>query len=79
LLPNDERENNRLNIFHHLCCLLLGGKLHLAPIGERPQRILDVGMGTEIWAIDMGEAFSYYCRKPQSGIRCDATQEKPHR
>jgi methylase of polypeptide subunit release factors len=55
LLPNDEREKNRLDIFHHLCGLLFGGKLHLAPIGAKPQRILDVGTGTGIWAIDMGK------------------------
>jgi ribosomal protein L11 methylase PrmA len=34
---------------------MLDDKLHLAPIGENPQRILDVGTGTGIWAIDMGE------------------------
>ncbi len=53
LFPNDEQENNRLDIFHHICLLLLGGKLHLAPI-QHPQRILDVGTGTGIWAIEMG-------------------------
>jgi ubiquinone/menaquinone biosynthesis C-methylase UbiE len=30
------------------------GKLHLAPIGDHPQRILDIGCGTGIWAIEMG-------------------------
>lgn len=34
--------------------LLMNGKLHLAPIGSSPQRILDVGCGTGIWAIDAG-------------------------
>ena len=29
-------------------------KLHLAPIGKHPQRILDLGTGTGIWCIDMG-------------------------
>jgi len=33
----------------------MGNKLHLAPIGERPARILDVGTGTGIWAIEMGK------------------------
>jgi methylase of polypeptide subunit release factors len=40
---------------HHLIKILLGDKLHLAPIGKNPHRILDLGTGTGIWAIDMGE------------------------
>ena len=32
----------------------LSGALHRAPIGTQPQRILDVGTGTGIWAIEMG-------------------------
>ncbi|KAI9864789.1 MAG: hypothetical protein M1813_002559 [Trichoglossum hirsutum] len=55
VMPNDERENNRLDIFHHIHSLMLGGRLHLAPIGENPQRILDIGTGTGIWAIEMGD------------------------
>jgi ubiquinone/menaquinone biosynthesis C-methylase UbiE len=40
---------------HHIFGLLLGGKLHLAPIEKNPQNILDVGTGTGIWAIEMAE------------------------
>lgn len=32
-------------------------KLHLAPIGPAPQRILDIGAGTGIWCIDMGDLY----------------------
>lgn len=53
--PNDEAENDRLDMHHHLATLLLKGKLHVAPISANPQRILDVGCGTGIWAIDMGK------------------------
>ncbi|KAG0647365.1 Velvet complex subunit LAE1 [Hyphodiscus hymeniophilus] len=53
--PNDDAENDRLDMHHHLATLLLNGKLHLAPIGEGPQRILDVGCGTGIWTIAMGD------------------------
>jgi len=35
----------------------LGGKLFLAPIGEHPQRILDLGTGTGRWAIDVGDMY----------------------
>ena len=36
---------------HHIFTLLLDGKLFLAPIHEKPQRALDVGTGTGIWAM----------------------------
>jgi len=57
ILPNDEREQDRLDIVHHLYLLMLRDKLHMAPIGKNPQRILDIGTGTGIWAIDMGESY----------------------
>lgn len=34
--------------------LVQDGRLFLAPIGDNPQRILDLGTGTGLWAIDMG-------------------------
>ena len=40
---------------HKLVEVSLGGKLHLAPISKDPQRILDIGTGTGIWAIEMGK------------------------
>ncbi|GJC84323.1 secondary metabolism regulator LAE1 [Colletotrichum liriopes] len=36
----------------HIC----SGKLHSAPL-ENPQKVLDVGTGTGIWAIDMGDEY----------------------
>ncbi|KAI9772567.1 MAG: hypothetical protein M1839_002449 [Geoglossum umbratile] len=56
-LPNDDREAERLDIFHHAMTLSLGGKLHLAPVGEHPMRVLDIGTGTGIWAIQMGDEY----------------------
>ena len=38
-----------------MAMLRMDNRLHLAPIGENPQRILDIGTGTGIWAIEMGE------------------------
>ena len=55
--PNDEKESDRLDIMHKLVEVSLGGKLNLAPIPENPQRILDIGTGTGIWAIEMGDRF----------------------
>ena len=36
--------------------ILFGGKLFLAPI-KSPKRVLDLGTGTGIWAIDIADMF----------------------
>lgn len=50
IAPNDEIENDRLDLQHHLCVLTLEGKLHLCPAGKENvlHRVLDVGTGTGI-------------------------------
>lgn len=35
-------------------------KLALAPLGKNVQRVLDIGTGTGIWAIDFGEQIGIY-------------------
>ncbi|OOF91644.1 hypothetical protein ASPCADRAFT_510042 [Aspergillus carbonarius ITEM 5010] len=55
-MPNDEEEQDRLALMHHAFKLLLGGDLFRAPI-HQPRRILDVGTGTGIWALEMAEEF----------------------
>lgn len=52
--PNDDQQNDQLDIAHHMFSILLGNKLYLAPI-ENPQRVLDLGCGTGIWCIDMAD------------------------
>ena len=39
---------------HKLTEVTLEGKLNLAPFSSNPERILDLGTGTGIWAIEMG-------------------------
>jgi len=51
VLPNDSLEQERLDIWHHIENLILGGELTRAPL-DGPRKILDVGTGTGIWAID---------------------------
>jgi methylase of polypeptide subunit release factors len=46
-----------MDLNHELLLQLLEGELHKSPIGKNPQRILDVGTGTGIWAIDMAERY----------------------
>ncbi|KAL6237915.1 hypothetical protein BDW75DRAFT_202975 [Aspergillus navahoensis] len=54
VLPNDEREQDRLDLSHHIYRMLLKGELHRAPI-KNPSRVLDIGTGTGIWAIDFAD------------------------
>ncbi|KAL8766199.1 MAG: hypothetical protein Q9209_006964 [Squamulea sp. 1 TL-2023] len=54
--PNDETHNDQQDIAHHAWRLALNNQLYLAPV-HKPERILDVGTGTGIWAIEMAETF----------------------
>jgi hypothetical protein len=45
-IPNDDLEQNREDMKHAMLMELTGGKLLYAPIGDHPQKILDIGTGT---------------------------------
>ncbi|KAK0736412.1 S-adenosyl-L-methionine-dependent methyltransferase, partial [Apiosordaria backusii] len=62
VLPNDEDEQERLDLQHHIWLLLLHGSLYTAPLNVpsqsdsgREYRILDLGCGTGIWAMDIAD------------------------
>ncbi|KAH8812898.1 methyltransferase family protein [Xylogone sp. PMI_703] len=57
LLPNDEVELDREDMKHHEWMLITDFRLHFAPIGENPQRILDLGTGTGIWAMQTADRY----------------------
>ncbi|ETN41889.1 uncharacterized protein HMPREF1541_03828 [Cyphellophora europaea CBS 101466] len=55
--PNDEGASEQLDLGHHIYLMLLDNRLFLAPINRNPQRVLDIGTGTGIWAIDFADQF----------------------
>ncbi|KGO71824.1 hypothetical protein PITC_028270 [Penicillium italicum] len=52
--PNDEREQDRLDLSHRIYSMLLKGELFQAPI-KNPKRVLDLGTGTGLWAIEYAD------------------------
>jgi len=56
LLPNDEKEQDRLDLQHHIFRLILGGDISRTKLKE-PHRIIDIGTGTGIWALDAGDLY----------------------
>jgi ubiquinone/menaquinone biosynthesis C-methylase UbiE len=55
-LTTTQPEKDRMDIYHKLFTVARRDQLHQAPIPQHGQpRILDVGCGTGIWAIDMAE------------------------
>lgn len=58
--PNDEPEQDREDMKHACVKMLCQEQLYFAPIDDElnpPQNILDIGTGTGIWAIEMGDQF----------------------
>ncbi|UDD55168.1 hypothetical protein AFCA_002808 [Aspergillus flavus] len=56
-MPNDEEEQDRMDLLHHIYTLILDGELHMAPIKSHPERVLDLGTGTGIWAMDFADQY----------------------
>ncbi|KAJ5936169.1 hypothetical protein N7454_005467 [Penicillium verhagenii] len=57
VLPNDDQEQDRQDLLHHVRNLVLSGALFRAPINQNLQRALDIGTGTGIWAIDFADSY----------------------
>ena len=56
-LPIDEREQDRNDLQHAKFTLIIGDHLHRAPVAKDPQKILDLGTSSEIWAIDAADKY----------------------
>ena len=56
VVPYDEGEQERMDLHYHSMRLSIQNKLFHAPVGT-PTRILDVGTGTGIWAMDVADEF----------------------
>ncbi|KAF4446586.1 Phosphoethanolamine N-methyltransferase 3 [Fusarium austroafricanum] len=54
-IPTDEQTLENFDIMHHFLTLLTDDKLYLAPVKDDIQKVLDVGTGTGVWAIDYAD------------------------
>ncbi|KAL0931874.1 tam domain methyltransferase [Colletotrichum truncatum] len=54
--PNDEQEQDRLDIVNHLWMVLLDGAFCKCPKNDGAKRVLDLGTGTGIWSLDYADA-----------------------
>ena len=67
IFPNDDRENERLDVQHNIFLLSQKNELYLSPAGKnghKLNRVLDVGTGTGLWAIEFGMDIQDYLRMP---------------
>ncbi|WPH01849.1 S-adenosyl-L-methionine-dependent methyltransferase [Acrodontium crateriforme] len=56
VMPNDEGEQDRMDIHYHSLRLTLEEKHFISPI-DNPTHVLDIGTGTGIWAMDVADDY----------------------
>ncbi|KAG6118377.1 hypothetical protein E4U14_006938 [Claviceps sp. LM454 group G7] len=57
LMPINELKQSREDMQHVMLLMLTQNKHFLSPVGDHPQKILDVGTGTGTWAIEVGDKY----------------------
>ncbi|CCE28852.1 uncharacterized protein CPUR_02541 [Claviceps purpurea 20.1] len=56
--PNDDQQLESMELCHHFLTILLDDQLFLAPLEkDKTHRVLDVGTGSGIWAIEFADQF----------------------
>ncbi|KAK1853528.1 umta methyltransferase family protein [Colletotrichum chrysophilum] len=74
--PNDEFEMDRLDLAHAMMVKAMGSVLFRAPLKkEKVHRILDIGTGTGIWAVEMGDIFENAEHPPNVKFEIDDIEE----
>jgi len=59
-IPNDEDEQSREEMLHAMMLEATDGRLFYAPLDERSvKKVVDLGTGTGMWAIEIGELFPH--------------------
>ncbi|KAL4801637.1 S-adenosyl-L-methionine-dependent methyltransferase [Aspergillus unguis] len=54
-VPDDEQEQERLDMQHEICLLTMSHMLYYSPLRSDVRSVLDIGTGTGIWAIDFAD------------------------
>ncbi|KAI0538717.1 S-adenosyl-L-methionine-dependent methyltransferase [Xylaria digitata] len=57
--PNDAQHDESMDILHHVSTLMQDGKITMAHIDDSVRKVLDVGCGTGIWAIDFADQYPH--------------------
>jgi len=56
--PNDQREMERLDLFHGIFYRIMGNRLFYSPLQPgKLHHVLDLGTGTGAWALDLADQF----------------------
>ncbi|KMU84446.1 UMTA [Coccidioides immitis H538.4] len=55
--PNDDVQQNQMDVAHHMFYDLLDGKLADAPISKDVREVIDLGAGNGAWAVDFADEY----------------------